>query len=172
MFRTRRVFEAVTCSACKRPLRPFSDSAERSPTKWMRTPSFCSCGTSRANAAASSSIRPETSSAGRFQFSEEKANTVSTFTPTSPQWRTQARSASTPFLCPATRGRKRLVAQRPLPSMTTAMWCGTARGFLLLMRTWRSDLHDLLFLGGHERIDLVDVLVGRLLHVGLRTLVV
>src|SRR3954452_23967846 len=136
----------------------------------MRTPSDCSCGTSRASAWASSSIRPETSSCGRLQFSEENANTVSTFTPSSPQWRTQARKASTPRLCPATRGRKRFVAQRPLPSMTMAMWCGTTRGFLFMLSWKSSDLHDLLFLGGHERIDFADVLVGDLLHVGLGSL--
>jgi hypothetical protein len=73
--------------------------------KWIRTPSACSCGTSRDSATASSSIRPDTSSGGRFQFSEENANTVSTRTPRSPQWRTQARNASTPLLWPATRGR-------------------------------------------------------------------
>jgi hypothetical protein len=49
-----------------------------------------------AQAMASSSIRPETSSGGRFQFSEENANTVSTRTPRSEQACTHRRSDSTP----------------------------------------------------------------------------
>ncbi|MDT4886667.1 hypothetical protein FQZ97_1230430 [compost metagenome] len=62
-------------------------------------------GTSRDKARANSSMRPDTSSTGRFQFSEEKANTVSTGIPLSRQARTVPRRASTPCLCPATRGR-------------------------------------------------------------------
>eukprot|EP01034_Spumella_vulgaris_P042564 gene42564-52785_t len=38
---------------------------------------------------------------------------------------TMLRTASTPLTWPATRGRKRLVAQRPLPSMMMATWRGT-----------------------------------------------
>jgi hypothetical protein len=34
------------------------------------------------------------------------------------------RTVSTPTLCPATRGKKRFFAQRPLPSMMTAIWRG------------------------------------------------
>jgi len=89
----------------------FSFNRERSPTNWNADALGLECGTSRESATAISSISPDTSSAGRRQFSEENANTVSTFTPRSPQWRTQARSASTPILWPATRGRQRRVAQ-------------------------------------------------------------
>ena len=42
--------------------------------------------------------------------------------------RAQRRSESTPCLWPARRGKNRRVAQRPLPSMTMAMWCGTTSG--------------------------------------------
>ena len=45
--------------------------------------------------------------------------------PSSPAVRTMPRTAFTPSPCPATRGRPRLVAHRPLPSMMTATWRGT-----------------------------------------------
>jgi hypothetical protein len=49
-------------------------------------------------------IRPETSSVGRFQFSEEKAKTVRYSMPRSAQASTVRTSASTPCLCPKKRG--------------------------------------------------------------------
>jgi hypothetical protein len=63
----------------------------------------------------------DTSSLGRFQFSDEKANTVSTRRRDRTQASTVFASVSTPCRCPAMRGMKRLLAQRPLPSMTMAM---------------------------------------------------
>ena len=47
-------------------------------------------------------------------------------TPRSAHARTTARTASTPRRCPATRGRKRCFAQRPLPSMMMATCRGTS----------------------------------------------
>ncbi len=66
-------------------------------------------------------IRNDTSSFGRRQFSELKANSVRYSTPARAQPSTTARTASTPRVCPATRGKRRSVAQRPLPSMMIAM---------------------------------------------------
>src|SRR5450631_950275 len=66
----------------------------------------------------------DTSSAGRRQFSELKANRVRYSMPCVMLASITARTASTPREWPATRGRCRAVAQRPLPSMMIA----TCRG--------------------------------------------
>ena len=67
-----------------------------------------------------SRISSDTSSAGRRQFSELNANSVRNSMPRRAQASTVARTASTPLAWPATRGRCREVAQRPLPSMMIA----------------------------------------------------
>src|SRR6478735_5840471 len=144
----------------------FSDNPPRSQTKCRRTPSWLSFGTSRPSAPTIRSINPETSSMGRFQFSDEKANTVRTPTPRATQALTQRLRDSTPCLCAATRGRKRRVAQRALPSMTMAMWWGMGRA------DFTSDRHDLGFLGRHESIDLGDVTIGHLLDLAFGTLLI
>src|SRR5690349_1840251 len=88
---------------------------------------------SRRSALKNRSIKALTSSAGRCQFSLEKANRVSTSTLASAQTSMTARTASTPALCPATPGIKRFFAQRLLPSMMIATWRGTADGAVCLV---------------------------------------
>src|SRR6185369_5361933 len=119
-------------------------------------------------------------SVGRFQFSEENANTVRYSTPRSAQLSTVRTSASTPALCPKKRGMKRFLAQRPLPSMTMATWRGMAgwgstcsAGARSVRRPRPSDGQDLRFLRGDHAVYLGDGAVGELLHVVERaTLVV
>src|SRR3954447_15209838 len=84
---------------------------------------------------------------------------------------------------------KRLRAQRPLPSITIAMWRGTPSGRAPLaagsvirsppeacactVRAVRgSDGHDLRFLARHQPVDLGDGAVGELLHLVLQTTLV
>src|SRR5918993_3395816 len=74
------------------------------------------------------------------------------------------------------RGRPRLAAQRPLPSMMMATWAGALsvrssgamaagrRGSAAMASMHALHVHDLLFLGGEHGIDLFNRLVGRLLH--------
>jgi hypothetical protein len=95
---TSRLLPAVAASEWRRPAAIFSERPPRSPMKCSRTPSWLRRGTSRSRAPTMMSIRPETSSTGRFQFSDEKAKTVSTPTPRSAQALTQRRSDSTPCL--------------------------------------------------------------------------
>src|SRR5512139_5817 len=119
-------------------------------------------------------IRPRTSSRGRCQFSLLNAKSVSTATPCCSQARSSLRMTSTPARCPATAGRPRAFAQRPLPSMMTATWrgmrdgdsvtgLGAARtgGVSLVPR--RSDFHQVLFLRGELLVDLGDEAIGELL---------
>jgi hypothetical protein len=97
---------------------------------------------------------------------------------------TESRTVSTPRLWPATRGRKRFLAQRPLPSMMMAMCRGTSvASGRMSRRTGKSchrarsrktaqTCHQLgLFLGEHL-VDFGDVLVGQLLDIILRTTLV
>ena len=70
----------------------------------MRTPSPASLARYFETATSTSPIRPETSSVGRFQFSDENANTVRYSTPRSAQASTVRTSASTPCLWPKKRG--------------------------------------------------------------------
>src|SRR5438552_10437530 len=100
---------------------------EISPTTLNRMSFSWSLATSCSSARMNSCIRIETSSAGRRQFSLENAKSVRNSTPRSTHERTVARNASTPLRCPATRGRRRCLAQRPLPSMMMATCRGTSR---------------------------------------------
>ena len=102
-----------------------SATCRRSPGSGCR--SRAACATSCSSARRKSSIRIDTSSAGRRQFSLENANSVRNSTPRSRQARTTPRTASTPLRWPATRGSSRCFAQRPLPSMMIATCRGTAR---------------------------------------------
>ena len=86
----------------------------------MRTPFSASLRRYFDTATSTSPSRPDTSSSGRFQFSDENANTVRYSMPRSEQACTQRTSASTPCLWPKKRGMKRFLAQRPLPSITMA----------------------------------------------------
>src|SRR5262245_51630661 len=130
-------------------------------------------------------MRPETSSAGRFQFSDENAKTVKYAMPRCAHARTVRTRASTPDLCPKARGISRWLAQRPLPSITMATWRGSASPELTgaakvgdsVEVTGRvpsssaastSNSHDLGFLGHHQLVDLCDRAVSQLLHVFLR----
>ena len=70
-------------------------------------------------------IRLPTSSAGRPQFSLEKAKSVSASTSRRAHASTHMRTGLSPARCPAGRGRARAAAQRPLPSMVIAMCLGT-----------------------------------------------
>ena len=97
----------------------------RRPTTRMRTPISTSLLTSRRSALTKSFISVETSSSGRRQFSELNAKSVRYSTPRSPHACSDARTASTPRVCPNTRGLPRAFAQRPLPSMMIATCRGT-----------------------------------------------
>ncbi|MDQ1131828.1 hypothetical protein QE386_000423 [Pseudoxanthomonas winnipegensis] len=100
----------------------------RWPMKRMRTPRRCSSSTSRSSAPMNSFISALTSSAGRPQFSLEKANRVSASMPRSRQKSMHRLTARAPARWPIMRGRWRRCAQRPLPSMMMARWRGWARG--------------------------------------------
>src|SRR5690606_21020946 len=109
---------------------------------------------------------------GRRQFSLEKANSVRNSTPRSAHPRTVARTASAPLRCPATRGRCRFRAQRPLPSMMMAICRGTgptsgiASVVLLNKRRPSLGLHrqQVGFLLLQDLVDLADRAIGELLH--------
>src|SRR5215475_5489385 len=84
--------------------------------------------------------------------------------------RTTSRTAATPATCPACRGRWRLRAHRPLPSMMMATWrgglcmsCGAA-AMVNDFPAGRSYLHDLLLLAVEHLIDFLYVRVGQLLQ--------
>src|SRR5512139_1532307 len=155
-----RVLWRVACSASSQAARTLSDTCERSPTMRMRTPSPASLARYFDTATSTRLISPDTSSVGRFQFSEENAKTVRYSMPRSAQACTVRTSASTPCLWPKKRGMKRFLAQRPLPSITMATWRGMRSAFTEEM----SDRHDLGFLGRGEAINLGDHAVGELLH--------
>src|SRR3989442_225530 len=158
-----------------------------SPTALKRMPLSCSFATSCSSACANRSIRIVTSSGGRRQFSLENANSVRYSMPRSIAPRTAPRTASTPLRWPATRGRWRARAQRPLPSMMIATWRGVSRALgtsrvelgnadrtEFLGGTGkargsgvRSDRHQVRFLRVQDLVDLGDVAVGELLNIGL-----
>src|SRR5216684_6416634 len=104
--------------------------------------------------------------------------------PLAPHAAISSRTISTPLRWPATRGRPRCLAQRPLPSIMTATWRGTAElGSVIglievdLFIRWdsfferagqKSDLHEILFLGGDQLIDFGGKAIGEFLHRVLR----
>ena len=75
--------------------------------------------------AANSSIRTDTSSAGRLQFSREREQRQVLDAALDAGLHRRAHRLDA-RLWPATRGRKRCFAQRPLPSMMMATWRGTS----------------------------------------------
>src|SRR6266567_2885777 len=152
-------------------------SRVRSPSTWTATPWSFSSATSRAMYSSSSCISAEISVMGRCQFSSEKANSVSTSTPASSAPSTASRTAFIPARWPSGRGWRRCARRskarsRPLPSMMTATWRGTAP----FRRIWDSrssaisDLHDLRFLGFHRLVHLSQMIVVQLLNVLLGVL--
>src|SRR5438105_9226152 len=154
-----RVLSRVSVSAFSHAATSRSETCSRSPTMRMRTPRSASLVRYLAIATSASPIRPDTSSVGRFQFSDENANTVRYSMPRSAQPSTVLTSVSTPALWPKKRGMKRFRAQRPLPSMTMATWRGTAT-----FESTASDRHDVGFFRRDQPIDLGDRAVGELLQ--------
>src|SRR2546421_11401058 len=157
-------------------------NGERSPTTLKRMSLLCSLPTSCSSARRKSCMSTLTSSAGRRQFSLENAKSVRYSTPRSMHALTTSRTASTPRRCPATRGRKRFFAQRPLPSMMIATWRGTeplsgiawveeTKSVTGAARSFSYRHHVLLFFGD-EPVDVGDRLVGEGLDLLLRALVV
>src|SRR5574340_1769417 len=179
MVSVRRVLPAVLASPSAMRSRMRLSKRDMSPTTRSRMPLVWSFATSCSSARAKSSIRSVTSSAGRRQFSLEKANSVRYSMPCSIAARTVARTASTPLRCPATRGSRRSFAQRPLPSMMIATWRGTRIGSgaarVVLVNTGRcaeaatSDRHQVGFLLLQQPVDVGDVMVGQLLQLLVRT---
>src|SRR6266849_4162315 len=106
--------------------------------------------------------------------------------PLAPQAEINSRTISTPLRWPAIRGKPRCLAQRPLPSIMTATWRGTAElgsvtepiGMDLFIRaefvlrasrqTKKSDLHEILFLGRDQLIGFSRKAVGEFLYRVLR----
>src|SRR5258708_40234970 len=77
------------------------------------------------------------------------------------------RTASAPLRCPATRGRPRALAQRPLPSMMIATWVGASLPLPVTARDFgTSDMKDVFFLGRQGLVDLLHHLVRELLDLG------
>src|SRR5690606_12656067 len=103
-----------------------------------RTRTFRSCSSSRRRTSNDSlnPIRKRTSSRGRRQFSVENAHAVNQLTPSSSAPSTVSNSAASPAAWPSVRGRPRRWAQRPLPSITQAMWVGMRRGSMPSGITW------------------------------------
>src|SRR5690554_3070746 len=144
----------------------------RSPMKRTRTPRRWSSPTSRSSALRNSFISAPTSSAGRPQFSLEKANRVRASTPRSRQKSMHRFTARAPARWPITRGRWRRAAQRPLPSMMMATWRGMHGGADSAFMPTPSDRHQLLFLGLDHLVDVLDRVVGDLLHLALEAALV
>src|SRR6058998_1905908 len=159
-----RVSRSMRSTAARAP----GASRVRSPSTWTATPWSFNSATSRAMYSSSSCIRAEISVAGRCQFSSEKVNSVSTSSPPS----TTSRTAFMPARWPSGRGRLRSRAQRPLPSMMTATWRGTAplRRICESRSSPISDLHDLRFFGFHRLVHLAQMIVVQLLDVLLGVL--
>src|ERR1043165_5534443 len=155
-----RVLSRVSVSGLSQAAHSRSGTRSRSPTMRMRTPRSASLVRYLAIATSARPIRPETSSVGRFQFSDENANTVRYSMPRSAQPSTVLTSVSTPALWPKKRGMKRFLAQRPLPSMTMATWRGTAT-----LESTASDRHDLGLFGRDQPVDLGDRAGGELLQI-------
>src|SRR5690606_8248865 len=132
--------------------------------KRTRTPRRSSSTTSRSRALRNSFISAPTSSSGRPQFSEEKANRVSASMPRSRQKSMQMLTARAPARWPTMRGRLRRAAQRPLPSMMMAMCRGT---LIRKPGAGSSYRHQFLFLRLDHLVHGLDGLVGDLLDLVL-----
>src|SRR5213076_1725364 len=95
--------------------------------------------------------------AGRFQLSAEKAYSVSAATPSPGAASTVRRTASAPARWPATRGRPRRVAQRPLPSITIATCREELCGIKSVLKKNASPLTG----GVNQRFHVVQVALQR-----------
>src|SRR5512147_1390516 len=96
-------------------------SRSRRPTTRSVTPSSWQRAVSVRRWRAKNRIRALTSCAGRFQLSEEKANSVRAVTPCAGAASMTRRTAVAPTRWPAVRSRPRRSAQRPFPSMMIAV---------------------------------------------------
>src|SRR5947207_1741958 len=114
----------VSRTTCSSPCRTAAGTPFGRPTTRKRVLRAMRSGSSDRIARSSSFMSVETSCAGRLQFSVEKAYSVRYRSPSASAARTIARAVFTPSRWPATRGKPRRVAQRPLPSMMTAMCSG------------------------------------------------
>src|SRR6266581_1419401 len=132
-------------------------SRSRRPISSSRT-SFCARrGVSVRRYRARRRINAATSAAGRFQLSAEKAYNVSAATPSSGAASTVRRTASAPARWPATRGRPRRVAQRPLPSITIATCREELCGIKCILKKNASPLTG----GVNQRFHVVQVALQR-----------
>src|SRR5258708_775536 len=120
MRRWRPVPAAVIASARVTASASGAGRRSRRPITSRRTRSAASRGAPRARYGENSRNSVLTSVAGRFQLSAENAYSVRAPTPSPGAARTMRRTVSAPERWPAARGRRRRVAQRPLPSMTMA----------------------------------------------------
>src|SRR6266566_6203943 len=127
--RARAVAASAPAAASRRP----AGSRSRRPISERRTPRAASPAPWRRRNEPRSDMRPTTSARGRFQLSDEKAKRVSVSTPRAGAASTTRLAARTPERLPASRGRPRAAAHRPLPSMTMATWsaCGLSGSKLL-----------------------------------------
>ncbi len=105
-------------------VRAAGESGSRLPITLTVAPCRRSSSPSRATYSSSSCIRASISSAGRCQFSWLNANRERTSTPASRHPATHSRTEAIPAWWPAERESPRWRAQRPFPSMITAMCRG------------------------------------------------
>src|SRR5579864_9531363 len=114
--RCSRVPLAVAASESAMASRSVAGTRSRRPMMLSRTPSSTQCAVSVSRYSWSKRRMPFTSAAGRFQFAEESAKSVSVWMPRRGAASIMRRAASAPARWPAERGSPREVAQRPLPS--------------------------------------------------------
>ena len=96
--------------------RSVGGTRSRRPMMLSRTPCSMECSVSVSRYSWSRRRMPPTSAAGRFQFAEESAKSVSVWIPRRGAASMMRRAVSAPARCPAERGSPREVAHRPLPS--------------------------------------------------------
>ena len=114
----------VMSSAMSNSLMTLRHIRAREPTQRICTPMMSRFSRRRRTTSRLKPIRKRTSSALRLQFSVEKAYTVRCLMPISMAPQVMSMSTASPILCPSVRLSPRWVAQRPLPSMTTATCLG------------------------------------------------
>src|SRR5918992_116130 len=160
-----RSFAAVSASSADICCRRASGARSRRPMNRVRTPCFARSGSSRSIVSPKISIRSSTSSAGRAQFSVEKAYSASERTPSSIPASTVRRTARVPARCPSATGKLRCSAQRAFPSrmIAIARAVSVVRAVALELPRGHSNLHDLGLFALQQVVDLGGVLVGQLL---------
>ena len=115
----------VISSAMSNSLMTLRHIRGRDPTQRMLTPMMARFSRRRRTTSRLKPIRKRTSSVLRFQFSVEKAYTDRCLIPISMAPQVTSMRTASPILWPSVRGRPRCLAQRPLPSITTATWLGS-----------------------------------------------